>query len=78
MKVNLKCFADLAERFDCDYREARSVDLSDGATVNHVMERSGIPENDVRIVFVNGQVAKSNRHLRHGDRVTLVPATGGM
>jgi sulfur carrier protein ThiS len=78
MKVNLKCFADLAERFECDYRETRSVDLSEGATVNHVLEHSGIPKSDVRIVFVNGQVSESNRTLRNGDRVTLVPATGGM
>ena len=78
MKVNLKCFADLAERFDCDYRESKPIDITEGATVSHVLEQSGIPENDVRIVFVNGQVTRSNQLLSHGDRVTLVPATGGM
>ena len=78
MKVNLKCFADLAERYECDYRSSVGVELSDGARVHHVMEMSGIPEKDVRIVFVNGQVTGLNKPLRHGDRVTLVPATGGM
>jgi sulfur carrier protein ThiS len=78
MKINLKCFADLAERYACDYKSSVPVELSEGSKVSHVMETSGIPEKDVRIVFVNGQVTGMNKPLRHGDRVTLVPATGGM
>lgn len=78
MKINLKCFADLAEKYTCDYQATTTVDISDGATVEKVMDRSGIPEEDVRIVFVNGKITGTGQALSDGDRVTLVPATGGM
>jgi molybdopterin converting factor small subunit len=78
MKINLKCFADLAERHDCDYKEATAVNAADGATVENVIQDSGIAEQDVKIVFVNGILSETDQRLNDGDRVTLVPATGGM
>lgn len=78
MNVNIKCFADLAERFDCTYEKATPKSVADGATVGTVMSASGISEDEVKIVFVNGEVSGVNRSLQDGDRVTLVPATGGM
>jgi sulfur carrier protein ThiS len=78
MKINLKCFADLAERFACGYQASTSVETGDGATVETVMRQAGIPEEDVKIVFVNGKIAGLEQQLDQGDRVTLVPATGGM
>lgn len=78
MKINLKCFADLADKYECDYRSTTVVEAEEGSTVEGVMEQSGIERSDVRIVFVNGVVTNANRRLGQGDRVTLVPATGGM
>lgn len=78
MKINLKCFADLAERYACDYQVTTSLDVTEGSTVGKVMSQSGIPEKDVKIVFVNGKISGSKQALNSGDRVTLVPATGGM
>ncbi|MCG6895155.1 MAG: MoaD/ThiS family protein [Desulfobacteraceae bacterium] len=78
MKINLKCFADLAERHDCDYREATEINASEGATVANVIRDNGIAERDVKIIFVNGVLASNDRRLGDGDRVTLVPSTGGM
>ncbi len=78
MKINLKCFADLAERFACDYRDPTAVEIDDDSTVGAVIRQSGIPEKDVKIVFVNGRIAGPEQALTQGDRVTLVPATGGM
>ena len=78
MRINLKCFSDLAERNDCDYRSATAIDLADGSTVKKVMDISGVTENDVKIVFVNGKISDMKQSLNDGDDVTLVPATGGM
>jgi sulfur carrier protein ThiS len=78
MNVNLKCFADLADRFDCTYHETKTMSVAHGATVENVMSASGISEDDVKIVFVNGKISGVDQSLRDGDRVTLVPATGGM
>ena len=78
MKINLKCFADLADRYECDYQKTTTLNMNDGSTVGKVMQDSGIPVTDVKIVFVNGKIAGAGQLLNDGDRVTLVPATGGM
>jgi sulfur carrier protein ThiS len=78
MNVNLKCFADLAERYECTYHTPTPMSVADGSTVGNVIQASGISEEDVKIVFVNGKIAGANQPLQDGDRVTLVPASGGM
>lgn len=79
MDIDLKCFAGLAERYKCGYREATRVGLpGERATVQHVLAHSGISPEEVRIVFVNGEVSGPATALQDGDRVALVPATGGM
>ena len=78
MNIKVKCFADLAERFDCDFRSPRNVGLCGGATVANVTGAFGIDVNDVKIVFVNGKIVGMNHILNDGDRVTLVPSSGGM
>ena len=78
MKINLKCFAGLARRYACDYRVAAVLDLDRGSTVDSVMRACGIPHDDVRTVFVNGRICGADQTLDDGDRLTLVPSTGGM
>ncbi|CAB5138987.1 hypothetical protein D3OALGA1CA_3736 [Olavius algarvensis associated proteobacterium Delta 3] len=78
MKVNLKCFANLAERYTCDYQMTTAMEMNEGSTVSKLMKASGIPEKDVHIVFVNGKISGVQQSLNDGDRITLVPATGGM
>ena len=78
MNIKVKCFADLAERFDCDFRSPRNVDLCGGATVANVTGAFGIDDNDVKIIFVNGKIVGINHTLDDGDRVTLVSSSGGM
>jgi molybdopterin converting factor small subunit len=78
VNIKVKCFADLAERFDCDFRTASKLDLCEDATVANVIGAFGIAEDDVKIIFVNGQIARMDRSLTDGDRVTLVPSSGGM
>lgn len=78
MKINLKCFADLAEHYDCDFQVSTAMDVAEGSKVGKVMSKSGIPEKDVKIIFVNDKITDVEHSLNDGDRVTLVPATGGM
>ena len=78
MKVNLKCFANLADKYTCDYQVPTTMDMTEGSTVGKLMNASGIPKEDVKIVFVNGKISGVGQPLNDGDRITLVPATGGM
>ena len=78
MKVNLKCFAGLSEKYGCDYRASTALDLPDGSGVRDVTQLMGIPEDEVSLIFVNGKISNTDRALSNGDSLTLIPATGGM
>jgi len=78
MRVNLKCFADLANQYECSYDQSVELDTSEGTTIRGVLKNSGIPEEKVKISFVNGIITDINQELNHGDNLTLVPPSGGM
>ena len=78
MNVNVKCFSRLSELYDCGYRESTSVGLPDEAGINAARKEIGIPAEEISIVFVNGIISKKDETLGDGDRLTFVPATGGM
>jgi len=78
MEITLKCFATLVEADKCDYRDSVSKTLPEGATVRDLLIRMAMPENDVKLVFVNGRRTDFDTVLRNGDQIGLAPATGGM
>ena len=78
MEIQLKCFAGLAEKFSCSYDKSTRINLENGASVRNAMAGSGIPEQDVKIIFVNGKITHRDHPLRDGDRIAFAPATGGM
>ena len=78
MKVNLRCFSNLAETDTCNFNESTAYDLTNGHTVGDLVERAGIDREDVKIAFVNSRIVGLNTPLAEGDRVGLAPAVGGM
>lgn len=74
MHVIIKCFATLS-RFSP--AEAETYPLVPGDTVGTVVDRLGIPLDDLKLVFVNGVHSPLETPLTHGDRVGLFPAVGG-
>ena len=78
MKVNIKCFGDLAKNHSCDHHKSTEVELTEGEKVSKIMDAFGITEEEAKIVFVNHRISDADKLLKDGDRVSLVPATGGM
>ena len=78
MKVNLKCFAQLVKEQVCDYKESTPHELTEGATVSDLIERLGLPREEIKIIFVNNTIVAAGTVLRNGDNVALAPVTGGM
>lgn len=78
MKVHLKCFATLAKGDVCDFRDSVQNEITEGETVNALVERLGFPKKDVKIIFVNNKVAGFDTVLKDGDQVALSPPVGGM
>jgi molybdopterin converting factor small subunit len=78
MKIDVRCFATLADEDTCDYKTALSYELEDGQDLGNLADAAGIDPEKVKIAFVNGRIRDFSTTLAHGDRVAFVPAVGGM
>ncbi len=78
MKINIKCFGKLAQKYECDHSKSNLLELAEGSKVSEAIEALNIEGGETKIVFVNHRINDFNTPLKEGDRVTLVPATGGM
>jgi sulfur carrier protein ThiS len=74
MPIILKCYATLAKRQPAD---AGNLAVAPGETVRSLMQRLGIPEDQVAIIMLNGKSADPAAPLADGDRLGLFPAVGG-
>ncbi|MBT8762553.1 MoaD/ThiS family protein [Desulfohalobiaceae bacterium Ax17] len=71
--IEVKCFATLAEYAP----PGGQIDLPAGQDVAQLIKKLGIPEDEVKIVFVNGKKATLDTKLKDNDRVGIFPAVGG-
>lgn len=53
------------------------LEIPSGATVGEVLHLLGIPEDAVRLIFVDGLRGELSSILRGGERLGLFPAVGG-
>ena len=76
--VRVKLFATLRGHYpQLGLGEAMPVELPDGATVGDVVEHLRLPDNQVKVVFVNGIVRDNEHRLADGDEVGVFPPVGG-
>lgn len=78
MKVKVKCFATLAEADTCDYKDSIEYEVSEGDTVDNLVDRLDLTREDIKIVFRNNKVVDFNTPLAEGDQLGFAPAVGGM
>jgi molybdopterin converting factor small subunit len=45
--------------------------------VKHLLEKLGVPEDDVRLIFINGIKGNLTSILTDGDRLGIFPPVGG-
>ncbi len=78
MKIDVYLFATLVRHLP-EGAEGRSLSLEadENTCVRDVMKRLDIPENSVKLIFVNGVHAQPETSLKDGDRVGLFPPVGG-
>ncbi len=76
--VHVKLFAMLRDQFpDLGIGEAMPVELSPGATVGRLIEQLELPQDQVKVIFVNNIIRKVDHRLSTGDRVGIFPPVGG-
>jgi molybdopterin converting factor small subunit len=78
MKIQLKCFATLAEGDVCDFRDSAQNEITEGETVDALIAKLGLPKEEIKLIFVNNKKAGFDTVLKEGDQVALAPPVGGM
>jgi molybdopterin converting factor small subunit len=78
MKVNLKCFAELSEGDVCDFTGSDQYEISEGDTVESLLDRLGMPKEEIKIIFLNNKIVDFDAVLRDGDQLGLSPPVGAM
>ena len=78
MKVNLRCFSTLVNPETCNFNESKSYELNEGQTVGDLLQKIQVPDEDVKIAFVNSRIVNFDTVLSDGDNIGLAPAVGGM
>ena len=78
MKVNLKCFAELSEGDVCDFTGGDHYEISEGDTVESLVDRLGMPKEEIKIIFLNNKIVDFNAVLHDGDQLGLAPPVAAM
>jgi molybdopterin converting factor small subunit len=78
MKVDVKCFANLADKDTCSFDDATVYEIENGRSVRDLIDQVRLPADKVALTFVNGRQVTVDTALADGDRVGFFPATGGM
>lgn len=73
MHITVQCFATL----DKYAPQGGELDVEEGETVLSVMQRLGVPRDEVKIIFINGRHVTDDTTLKEKDRLGLFPAVGG-
>ena len=78
MKLKVKCFATLADADSCDYKDSIEYEVSEGDTVNNLVDRLKIAKEEIKIVFRNNKLVDFDTPLAEGDQLGFAPAVGAM
>jgi len=78
MKIEVRLFASLA-RFmpDKSIKKPYTMEIQEGTTISDVFKSMGVPEDAVKLIFLNGIHATGNRVLKDGDQLGVFPPLGG-
>lgn len=74
MHIDVKCFATLRGYTP----ENGQMDLDSPLTVSGLLQRLGVPEEEVRLVFINGKNESDwSCKVQDNDRIGIFPPVGG-
>ncbi len=79
MKIKVKLFANLV-KFSPNPKYSGApflYEMKDGMTFADLINDLQLPEEDVKILFVNGIICEKDRVLQEGDEVGIFPPVGG-
>ena len=72
--IQVHLFATLASKLPAD---AARYPIGEDTSIQDVIEDLHIPDNQAKLVFVNGRKAAKDSRLHDGDRLGIFPPVGG-
>ena len=72
--IDLKLFVTLSKYLP---RNSENFEVSKGTTVGKLIRNLSIPDELVKLIFINGVRKNRDTRLQHNDRVGLFPPVGG-
>jgi sulfur-carrier protein len=78
MEVKVKLFATLS-RFAPETRAGfpRPIELPEGSTLAHLVSHLGLPDREVKVVYVNALARDLSYVLQPGDEIGIFPPIAG-
>ena len=73
--IEIKLFASLKKYLSAD--SARRYSVEPGTPLSALLDQLGIPEDEVKLIFIDGVKKDANVLLRGGERVGVFPPIGG-
>lgn len=74
IEIELKLFVTLSEYLP---KSGEHVEIRENSNINDLISFLDIPDDSVKLIFVNGKMQNRNYVLAHNDRVGLFPPVGG-
>jgi sulfur-carrier protein len=79
MKIQLRLFASLSKflpgQKDPDFLNV--LEIEEGTTIKTLLDRLEFPQDQPKIIFLNGMHAEENTILKEGDRLGVFPPLAG-
>ncbi len=74
-KVKIRLFGNLRRKYkDC---HDTTLNVKDGSKVTTLLENCGIPEEEAKLIMVNGTDKKKDYTLKDGDTISIFPIVMG-
>lgn len=78
IRVNVRLFATL-RRFYPDYNPEKGIDVKveEGSTIEKLIQVLQLPENEARVILINGKSKMTTDTIKDGDRINIFTPLGG-
>lgn len=78
MKIELKLYASLASHMPENTKgNPWAMEVSEGTTIRNLLKELKVPQEKIKLVFLNGVHADGDEVVKEGDRVGIFPAVAG-
>jgi sulfur-carrier protein len=72
--IELNLFATIAKYLPGDKQRCQ---VNENTSVDELIQELGIPDDLVKLIFINGKRVQRTHRLKQGDRLGIFPPVGG-